>query len=247
MTKQTQETPSTEAKETQSIEEVTTLETSESAEEKTAQASSDAQAVATEATPSPHPDGLTEEEAALDAKAKAIAEARARRPATRRPQIKDEDFGNRKDYQPKEGIGGFYREPMKQGRQEQNNPRRSHRNSNHAPREIEGVLSVRQPSWQQQVSRHEQEYNQKDSGVLTMRQQEHTQQALDWQKAPSSLRDSQNYNRDPDAVWSRFMDDLRRGKIDENGRPKQQHKRHKKQQKHHKTPKPQSEGSKDTE
>ncbi|MCK6509512.1 hypothetical protein L6R29_06030 [Myxococcota bacterium] len=132
----------------------------------------------------------------------------------------NEDFGNRKEYQPSQAIGGYYREPMSGGDQWRRRPQRQHQ----PPREIEGVLSVNQPTWQQHLARQsEQERN----PALTMRQQEHTSQSLERNRSQnSSLRSHEPQAEDPDAVWSRFMDDLKRGKIHPDGRPKRPHRNH---------------------
>ncbi len=131
----------------------------------------------------------------------------------RNDQRKDENFGNSKEYRPSQAIGGYYREPMTGGDQWRRRPHRQHQ----PPREIEGVLSVNQPGWQQHLARQsEQERN----TALTMRQQEHTSQALERNRSPKSLRSHEPQGQDPDVVWARFMDDLKRGKLDANGRPK---------------------------
>ncbi|MCB9638341.1 MAG: hypothetical protein H6728_16805 [Myxococcales bacterium] len=133
-----------------------------------------------------------------------------------RADEKDEDFGNRKDYQPTHAIGGYYREPMAGGDHWNRRNNRNHRHNHHNQREIEGVLSVNQPGWQQHLAR---QMEQDRNNVLTMRQQEHTSQALD-RRYNNTLRSHEQRSQDPDAVWSRFMDDLKRGKIHPDGRPK---------------------------
>ncbi len=123
------------------------------------------------------------------------------------PIPEDDNFGNSKDYVPigGEGLNGFYREPMSgkkwgyhKGRAQRQQRRYRQREQQYQQYQQvsetpEGILSIRQPGWQERAEYSKQEIEQNQSGILTIRQQGNLSHVLRWQHKEDSLRSGYPY------------------------------------------------------
>lgn len=128
----------------------------------------------------------------------------------------DDDFGNRKDYNPigGHGLGGFYREPMdggvKWGYSDQGKPEQQP-----ADEVPNSVLSMRQPGWVERMKNCDGVFEKENQGILTIRQQEELSRMLRWESEAERVSALSRYEQGKDiaGAWQKFMDDLRYGKL----------------------------------
>lgn len=185
-------------------------------------------------TPNETVEATTQEEPQAETQSSRSGKGSKRKKNRKKEDIQqDDDFGNRIDYVPQNGLGGVYREPMQGGTQwGYNRNRRNHRNHRRnrhhqqQHQEQEGVLSIRQTAWKERIQSSENNFEQQQSGVLTIRQQGNLARSLRW-----GQKEQHTYISKPGS--NKRRDDRRNGRNDESGRSTQKNNRSRRNRSNH--------------